>query len=334
MVGDLARVLDRFSQVWVVDTEYCRPPGWLPSPVCCVVAVELRSGREIKLWTEHGAPQPFDTGPGNLFVAHYSSAEWLSFLALGWAPPACVVDTYVEGRRLTNGLPGRKDGKKPGEGQQRRCGLLNLAARYGIVSMSDAQKDAGRRLAMRGGPWTEAEQVEMMNYCLEDVRTCRDVLSAMLPEIVASRHGLAQALLRGRVMRACALIECNGIPVDLELLRAFEANWPAIRQALIEATDPGRYDCFEDGVFKRRRFEALLKRHGIKHWPRTETGQVSLKDRTWREQIVTYPELGDLHELYATLQQMKAFEISVGPDGRHRPAMLSGAAPVSSGQVA
>ena len=291
--------------------------------MCCVAAVEVKSGREIKLWTEHGAPQPFDTGPDNLFVAHYSSAEWLSFLTLGWEPPTCVIDTYVEGRRLTNGLPGRKDGKKPGEGQQRRCGLLNLAARYGISSMSDAQKDAGRKLAMKGGPWTEAERREMMDYCLEDVRTCRDVFLAMLPEIVAPQHGLAQALLRGRVMRACARIEHTGIPVDLELLRDFEANWPAMRRALIEATDPGRYDCFEDGVFKRRRFEALLARLGISRWPRTETGQLSLKDRVWREQIVTYPELGDLHELYATLQQMKSFEISVGPDGRHRPAMLS-----------
>ena len=163
----------------------------------------------------------------------------------------------------------------------------------------------------------------MMDYCLEDARTCRDVFKAMLPDIVAPQHGLAQALLRGRAMRACARIEHIGVPVDLELLRAFEANWPAMRRALIEATDPGRYDCFEDGVFKRRRFEALLKRLGICRWPRTETGLPSLKDRTFREQIVTYPELGDLHELYATLQQMKTFEISVGPDGRHRPAMLS-----------
>ena len=172
-------------------------------------------------------------------------------------------------------------------------------------------------------PGLQTSDAQMMDYCLEDARVCRDVFKAMLPDIVAPQHGLAQALLRGRTMRACAHIEHNGIPVDPELLPAFEANWPAIRRALIEATDPGRYDCFEDGVFKRHRFEELLKRLGISRWPRTETGLLSLKDRTFREQIVTYPELGDLHELYATLQQMKSFDISVGPDGRHRPAMLS-----------
>jgi DNA polymerase-1 len=258
--------LDRFGEVWAVDTEFHRPPGWLPSPVCCVAAVEVKSGREIKLWTEHGSPLPFDTGPGSLFVAHYSSAEWLAFRILGWHPPINIIDTYVEARCLTNGLPGRKDGKKAGEGQQRKCGLLDLAKRYGFNTMTEARKAAGRDLAMRGGPWTEAEQAEMLEYCLDDARTCRDVFLTMLPEVTAPKHGLAQALLRGRVMRACASIEHVGVPVDLELLRSFEANWPAIRRALIEATDPGRYDSFEGDTFKRRRFEALLDRLNIRHW--------------------------------------------------------------------
>ena len=316
-------VLRRFREIWGLDTEYRRLPGGLPDPVCCVAATELRSGREVRVWTEHGAPQPFDTGPDNLFVAHYSSAECLSFLMLNWDLPTYIIDTYVEGRRLTNGLPGRKNAIKSGEDRQRKCGLNHLAARYGIRTISDADKDANRERAMRGGPWAPVERRDMMDYCFGDARTCLDAFKAMLPDIVAPKHGLAQALLRGRTMRACARIEHVGVPVDLELLSAFEANWPAIRRALIEATDPGRYDCFKDGVFKRRQFEELLKRLGISRWPRTETGLPSLKDRTFREQIVTYPELGDLHELYATLQQMKSFDISVGLDGRHRPAMLS-----------
>ena len=317
-------VLEQFRETWFLDTEFRRQPGELPTPVCCVAGKELKSGREVRLWTEYGAPQPFDTGPNNLFVAHYSSAEWLAFLMLDWTPPINIIDTYAEARRTTNGLPGRKNaGGDKSEGQQRRCGLLHMATRYGICSMSDAQKKAGRDLAMRGGPWSADEQREMMDYCFEDVRTCRDVFLAMLPEILAPQHGLAQALLRGRVMRACAYIEHSGVPVDFELLHAFEANWPAIRRKLIEATDPGRYDCFEDGVFKRRRFAALLERLNIKRWPLTKTGQLVLQDRTWREMIVTYPELAELHELYATLQQMKDFDISVGQDSRHRPAMLS-----------
>ena len=46
--------------------------------------------------------------PDNLFVGQYSSAEWLAFQVLGWQVPMRVIDTYVEGRLLTNGEPGRK----------------------------------------------------------------------------------------------------------------------------------------------------------------------------------------------------------------------------------
>ena len=56
-------VLGQYAEVWVVDTEFYRPPGGLPKPVCCVCAKELKTGREVRVWTGDGAPQPFDTGP-------------------------------------------------------------------------------------------------------------------------------------------------------------------------------------------------------------------------------------------------------------------------------
>ena len=174
--------LRQFHEVWAIDTEYRRLPGGLPEPVCCVAATEMRSGREVRRWTEHGAPQPFDTGPDNLFIAHYSSAECLSFLMLGWELPTYIVDTYVEGRRITNGLPGRKTTAKSGESQQRKCGLIHLAARYGIRTISDAEKNTNRELAMRGGPWASDVQQNMMNYCLGDARACRDVFNPYCPD--------------------------------------------------------------------------------------------------------------------------------------------------------
>ena len=218
-------VLGQFNEIWVVDTEFRRLPGGLPEPVCCVCAKELKTGREVRVWTEHGAPQPFSTGPENLFVAHYSSAEWVSFLSLGWVPPVNVIDTYVEGRVLTNGMPGRKDATDKSEGRRRRCGLTHLAAMYGINAISDAMKDAGRELAMKGAPWSDDEQAALMTYCMTDVETCSEVFMAMLPEITAPAHGLAQAMIRGRYMRACAAMELTGIPVDVDLIRRFKANW-------------------------------------------------------------------------------------------------------------
>ena len=305
-------VLGQFREVWVVDTEFRRSPGGLPEPVCCVCAKELKTGREVRLWTEHGAPQPFSTGPENLFIAHYSSAEWVSFLSLGWVPPANVIDTYVEGRVLTNGMPGRKDATDKSEGRRRRCGLTHLAAMYGISAISDAMKDAGRELAMKGAPWSEDEQAALMTYCMTDVETCSEVFMAMLPAITAPTHGLAQAMIRGRYMRACARMEVTGIPVDVDLIRRFKANWRSMRQQLIELVDPGRYDCFMDGKFSKEMLEQLIDRLGITDWPRTPTGQLSTERTLFRDMAARYPELEELKELYSTLQSMKEFNLGLG----------------------
>jgi hypothetical protein len=50
---------------------------------------------------------------------------------------------------------------------------------------------------------------------------------------------------------------------------------------------------------------------------------VATDDQTFRGMALTYPALAELRELHATLQQMKEFDLGVGPDGRHRAEMLS-----------
>jgi DNA polymerase-1 len=285
----------------------------------------MNSSRKVRLWTEHGAPQPFDTGPDNLFVGQYSSAEWLAFQMLGWQVPVRVIDTYTEGRVLTNGGPGRKgpkDDKR--EGRRRGCGLTDLAWRYGITAMTETLKDSNRKLVMRGGPWSPQEQNQMLDYCLEDVITTAKVFEAMVPEILAPTHGLAHALTRGRYMRADAAMSYAGIPIDLDLFNGIREHWPLLRKMLIEAVDPGRYDCFEQGQFKECRFERLIiDRMGILDWPRAEHGSLKRDSRTLKDLATTYPELNDFRELYSTLQQMKNFDLGIGQDGRHRTDMLS-----------
>jgi hypothetical protein len=84
-------------------------------------------------------PVPYDTGPGSLFVAHGSNAEWLCHVVLDWPLPHFVLDTYAETRAARNGL---EDGK---------ANLLVAASRYGIPTISTAAKDAGRAIAMLSG---------------------------------------------------------------------------------------------------------------------------------------------------------------------------------------
>ena len=83
-----------FVELWVVDFEFVATPGEPPDPVC-MVAHELRSGRQLNLRRQElrtlGAA-PFDTGPNSLFVAYFASAEIGCFLALGWPVPERILD--------------------------------------------------------------------------------------------------------------------------------------------------------------------------------------------------------------------------------------------------
>lgn len=72
--------LDRFVKIWCTDFEYVAPPGERPVPICCC-ALELRSGRLLRLWGD--AMRPLPIGPDDLTVAFYSSAELGSYRAAG-----------------------------------------------------------------------------------------------------------------------------------------------------------------------------------------------------------------------------------------------------------
>ena len=89
-----------FREVGAVDFEFIAPLGDRPDPVC-MVALELRTGRLIRLWREELSSlsrAPFDTGPQTLFVAYFASAEIGCFKALGWPVPERILDLFTEFR--------------------------------------------------------------------------------------------------------------------------------------------------------------------------------------------------------------------------------------------
>ena len=141
--------LGAYREVWLVDFEFSAPPGERPDPVC-LVAREFRSGRTLRLWQDDlrgRRTSPYSTGPDVLFVAYFASAELGCHLALEWELPERVLDLYVEFRRHTNGLD-------PYCGN----GLLGALAWHGLNAMDAAEKESMRKLAMRGGPWSECER--------------------------------------------------------------------------------------------------------------------------------------------------------------------------------
>lgn len=298
-----------YRAVWCVDFEF-RAEGD-PPDVHCLAAVELLSGRVVRLWRDElGSRPPFDVGDDVLLVAFYASAEIGCFLSLGWPVPSNVLDLYAEYRNATNGkrVPfGRK--------------LTGALAAYGLAHLYAEEKADLQALARRGGPYSASEREALMDYCLEDARALAALLPRMLPQILerrgrSARVNLFHALLRGRYMAAAARMERIGVPIDVCMLTRLTAHWDAIQARLIDEVDP-LYGVYEGGHFKLDKFAAYLDRQRIS-WPRTETGRLKTDKDTLSDMAKLHPQLNPLHELRTTLGGLRLNGLEVGTDGRNR----------------
>jgi hypothetical protein len=105
--------------------------------------------------------------------------------------PVYVIDLYAEFCLLTNGfyLPGGK-------------GLLGALAYFGEEILDAVEKKDMRELAQRGGPYTEDEKTDLLDYCQRDVLALERLWKHMVPHLDGDR-----SLLRGEYMKAVAKIE-------------------------------------------------------------------------------------------------------------------------------
>lgn len=296
-----------FSTVWVVDYEFTAPPGERPKPIC-MVAHELRSGAEVRLFGDALAAcdrPPYAIDESSLVVAYYASAEVGCHLALGWQPPARVLDLFAEYRCLTNGID-LACGER---------GLLGALTTFGIPAIDAIEKQQMRELAMRGGPYTPEEASALLDYCESDVVGTGKLLEAMLPQI-----DLPRALVRGRYMTAAARMERAGVPIDVPMHQRILSCWDSIKEALVESIDRD-YGAFEGTSFRADRWEKYLVDQGFP-WPRLSSGCLALDDDTFREMARAHPQLGPMRELRHALSDLRLNALQVGSDGRNR-ALLS-----------
>lgn len=228
----------------------------------------------------------------------------LCHLVLGWDVPLNILDLYVEFRCITNGLP-----------TQSGTGLIGAMVYHGLPVMEAAEKTAMRDLAIRGGPFTQEEREDLLDYCESDVRALEKLLPAMLPKI-----DLPRALLRGRYMAAVACMEHAGVPIDTPSLNILKERWDDIQERLIADVDEN-YNIYEGRTFKRDRFEAYLARKNIP-WPRLPSGVLDMRDDTFKDMARSFPAIAPLRELRVTLSKMRLSSLPVGSDGRNR-CMLS-----------
>src|SRR6516164_5927339 len=298
----------RFREVWAVDFEFTANSGERLVPVC-MVARELRGGRQLRLWSEQFGPwPPFDISADALFVAYYASAEFGCFKALGWQMPARILDLFVEFRNSTNTL--QQKGLKPVE-----SGLLGALSAHGLDTIGAIEKDEMRALVLRGGPWLSEERAAILDYCESDVAALARLLPAMLPRI-----DLPRALLRGRYMAAVAAMEDADVPIDVVALERLRRHWEDIQGELIARIDTD-YGVYDGLTFKYELFEEYLRTTGLP-WPRLENGKLDLSDDAFRQMARIYPVVAPLRELRSALSEMRLNDLAVGRDGRNR-TMLS-----------
>jgi DNA polymerase-1 len=269
-----------------------------------VVARLLKSGRVVRLRQgEFGSQPPFPVDDQTLVCAYFASADLGVFRVLGWPMPKRILDPFVEFRNLTNCLV-----------HARATGLLSALVYYGLDTIGASEKDAMRAICIRGGPFTETELRDLVDYCQDDVEALARLLVAMAPTI-----DLPRALLRGRYMAAVSAMEHEGVPVDVDVLALLLARWDAVRDDLIREVDVGGgYHVFEGHSINRAKFEQYLIRAGIPWWQYTETGLLSLSDATLKESARAHPSIAPLRELQHALGEMKLNDLAVGSDHRNR----------------
>ncbi|MBS0289749.1 MAG: DNA polymerase I [Proteobacteria bacterium] len=291
-----------FREVWLVDFEFSAPPGEQPS-VVCMVAHEIGSGKRIRVWQDELIKlkwPPYAICNDTLFVAYYASAEMGCHLKLNWPLPVNVLDLYVEFRNHTNGLT-------------LPCGtsLLGALVSFGLSGIESSEKETMRQLAMRGGPYTQKEKEDLLNYCESDVIALEKLLLKINPFL-----DIPRALIRGRYMKTAAQIEHNGIPIDVNKLALLRKHWIEIQDKLIAEID-SEYGVFDQRTFKYSLFAAWLQKNEIP-WPRLLSGKLDLSDEVFKEMARSYPKVAPLRELRVTLSQMRLAELSVGQDNRNR----------------
>ncbi len=298
--------LSKYSNgTWLIDFEFHPERGVegnRPDPVC-LVAREFFTGATKRFWRDElkrMSRAPFPTDDKSLCVAYFASAEIDCFLSLGWAKPANVLDLYVEFRNMTNGAY-----------LSFGSGLIGAMQYFGLPFIESEQKTQMRDLILARGPWSNKEQVDILDYCETDVVALSNLLPRMLPYIHIPR-----ALLRGHYMKAVSSMQDTGVPIDTETMNLLTAHWDGIQDHLIADIDKD-YGVFDGRTFKRDRWETYLINQSIP-WPRLESGALDLSDNTFRQQSRIHPRVAPMRELRAALSELRLNGLKVGDDKRNR----------------
>jgi DNA polymerase I len=309
-----------FREIWCVDFEYYPGRGLANggregdaiTPLCAV-AIEMRTGRIVRLWQDEFGPfPPYRLDGEALFVSYMTSADFGCHIPLSWGQPACALDPYVEFRHFTNNGAAKSSERE--KGFYSLNGALQHFCENGIDT---AHKTEMRDRIIQGPPFTTAERAIILDYCEDDVRA----LALMVKHIVPTIRSLPHAMLRAKYMWTVAQQERRGVPLDLPLLVRLREQWDPMQGELVREKDAayGCYEFDEDGKphWRKQLFADYVKRNRMS-WPAYPDGALDERDQTFREMEGRYPQIGLLRELRYSVSKLRLNDLSVGADGRNR----------------
>ena len=308
-----------FREIWCIDFEFYPGNGFAngavrgdaPTPLC-LVALEMRTGRLIRLWRDQlGRFPPYRLDAEALIIGYMLSAEFGCHIPLGWGEPARALDAYVEFRHYTN------DGSLKSEDRDKGFFGLGGALRYFLEDEIDVvRKDAMRERILQGPPFSAGEERDILDYCEDDTRA----LARLVPHLIPTIRSLPHALFRAKFQWAIAQQERRGMPLDLPALTRIRQHWDGMRLDLVTELDRpfGIYE-ITDGKphWRRDRFADYVRRNRLS-WPVYEDGKLDETDQTFREMAGRYPQVEQLRELRYSLSKLRLHDLAVGHDGRNR----------------
>jgi hypothetical protein len=267
------------------------------------------------------AEPPWRTDRRCLYAGYALAAEMSAHLSLGWKLPDYLLDLFFEFRWLTNDFAERR-------------GLLD-ACEYKNVRLPPDRRSAKREmrdLAIRwfDRPRTTEERRALLDYNQEDVDDTIKLYEAMQGDI---DFGKAIAF-RGHYAKDVALMERAGIPIDVRNRSQIVERRDELRRKLIDARR-GQYPVYGARYeFSFALFEKYLAGRNIA-WPRTATGRLETRKKTFEQMTKAHPVMGDLYDLRTALTQVRAasdvprtrggrpvYFLPVGPDSLARTPLM------------
>jgi len=301
-----------FKNVVVFDFEYSQTPGNNPKPVCCTFK-NLKDDKIITHWYLGSDPSfPFNNQE-TLYICHHAVAEVSCMLELGLEKPDYVWDTLVQDKKLYNG-------------KEKGFSLLNCCNRYGIETITEAQKNIYRDIIINNFPnYTAEEKERIIKYNVSDVVENKALFLAQCTAYEKRdkdfKRILSQAIFHGRSVAVIAKIERNGIPVDYDLYCDMEKYFPQIKQQEIEELQKS-CDIYVDNKWNNKKFEIFLaKENLLKNWPKTSTGQPSKDDRTLYRYAAKNPKIQQIRDSKFIIEAKNLKGYQIGEDRRSRSSL-------------